>query len=338
MTGPLPAIASPVTVPASKVYGWVIAARNARFDRGTDVRSLDRPVISVGNLTTGGTGKTPMVAWIARALLENGLQPVIAMRGYMAAPGTPSDEQAEYATILPDVPVLANPDRIGALREFLPEHEEVRCVILDDGFQHRQLRRDLDLVLIDATSKALDDRLLPAGNLREPPGSLRRADAVIVTRAANIDDRLSARIQKHHGRPPLAWTRHAWTHLNMHQAGSSKREPIEWLRGKRLVTMLGVGNPSSIIRQVESAGAIVAADIPCSDHERYDRAKLSLARGLCSGCHALIVTGKDWVKIEKLLDSSGWPTAIVVPQLMIEVFEGESALRDRVMSAAHLRK
>ena len=84
MSGPLPAIAAPLTVPASKVYGWVIRARNARFDRGVGIHSLDRPVISVGNLTTGGTGKTPVTAWIARMLLNEGIQPVIAMRGYMA--------------------------------------------------------------------------------------------------------------------------------------------------------------------------------------------------------------------------------------------------------------
>jgi tetraacyldisaccharide 4'-kinase len=184
--GPLPAFLLPLTLPLSWAYRGVIAARNAKFDRGIGVHRLDRPVISVGNITTGGTGKTPMVAWIARLLIEHGCTPVIAMRGYKSQPGAMSDEEAEYRDLLPDVSVLANPDRIAALHEFLPTHPEVKCIILDDGFQHRQIHRDLDLVLIDASAETFRDRLLPAGNLREPLVNLKRADAVIVTHAPSI--------------------------------------------------------------------------------------------------------------------------------------------------------
>jgi tetraacyldisaccharide 4'-kinase len=211
---PLPRALRPVTVPASRIYGMIVAARNRRFDRGQGVQRIDRPVISIGNLTTGGTGKTPIVTWFAREMLAAGHHPAIAMRGYNARPGQLSDEQAEYGELLPDVPVVANPDRVTALREFLPQHPEVDCVLLDDGFQHRQLHRDLDLVLIDAEAGTLRDELLPAGNLREEVGELRRADGVIVTHAKEVDAELAREIERWHGRPPIAWAKHRWKGLH----------------------------------------------------------------------------------------------------------------------------
>ena len=112
---------APLTIPASWVYGLVIRAHNARFDRG-GVRSVPLPVIGVGNLVIGGAGKSPMVAHLARLLMDEGHRPVIAMRGYGARRGESSDEQAEYALRLPEVPVVAHPDRCSALARFLPDH------------------------------------------------------------------------------------------------------------------------------------------------------------------------------------------------------------------------
>ncbi|MCI0364431.1 MAG: tetraacyldisaccharide 4'-kinase [Phycisphaerales bacterium] len=334
MTSPLPAFLKPLTVPASWLYGSAIKVRNARFDRGLKVQSIDRPVISVGNITTGGTGKTPIVAWIARALMEERFEPVIAMRGYGSTPDQISDEHAEYKTMLPDPLIVANPDRATALREFLPSHPEVKCIILDDGFQHRQIKRALDLVLVDATANTFADRLLPAGNLREPLDNLARADAVILTHAANADERITSLVERFHRKPPLAKSRHAWTQLRVHDGPRTwKPQGTDWLRGKRVLTMLGVGKPQSIIDQLSDLGANVAVNIPCDDHERYTRAKLAVARGLCQGCQAMVVTEKDWVKLRNLLDlgASKWPVPIVVPQLAIEFLEGENLLRQRIL-------
>jgi tetraacyldisaccharide 4'-kinase len=306
-----------------------IAGRNRRFDRGIGVQRIDRPVVSVGNLTTGGTGKTPMVAWIAQYLARRARKPVIAMRGYKARPGEIGDEEAEYRALLPDVAVLANPDRAAALGDFLPQHPEIDCVVLDDGFQHRRLHRDLDIVLIDATADTLRGELLPAGNLREPVDAMARADAVIVTHATEFDARLADDIERWHGKVPLAWARHVWTQIwTRCNEPRMQPEPVSWLRGKRVVTMLGVGNPRSIIAQTEAAGAHIMANIPADDHERYDRAKLITARGLCDGADALLVTRKDWVKIEPLLrDVGGWKAPIVVPQLEIEFIAGAETLQ-----------
>jgi tetraacyldisaccharide 4'-kinase len=334
VSGPLPGFLAPLSAPASWLYGLAVAARNRRFDRGRGVESVGVPVISVGNLTVGGSGKTPTVSWMAEWLQAAGHRPAIAMRGYGARPGEASDEQLEHAARLPEVPVVANPDRVGALRRFLPEHPEVQCVILDDGFQHRRLHRELDLVLIDATRDTLRDRLLPWGFLREPVESLRRADAVVVTRATSVDADLAARLEHLHGRPPVAWARHAWASLRL--AGPDvpdAYEEVDWLRGKRVVTMLGVANPAPILEQVERAGAVIACTIPARDHEQYERQKLVVARGLCDGADALLMTGKDWVKARHLIDLAEWPVPIVVPWLEIDVFEGADALKDRILGA-----
>ena len=166
----------PITVPASWIYAAVVGIRNRGFDRGRNVWKADLPVISVGNLTLGGVGKSPMVAWIADLLIRQGHAPVIAMRGYMARPGEMADEHAEYLDRLEEIKVVASPDRTGALKSFLSDNTQIDCILLDDGFQHRYIHRDLDLVLIDATRNTLRDRLLPQGRLREPLVNLQRAD------------------------------------------------------------------------------------------------------------------------------------------------------------------
>jgi tetraacyldisaccharide 4'-kinase len=311
-----------------------ITARNARYDRGGGIASVAVPVVSVGNVTVGGAGKTPTVTWMAARLRAAGRNPAIAMRGYGARPGRLSDEHAEYLLRLGDVQVVADPDRVRGLRAFLPRHPEVDCVLLDDGFQHRRLRRDLDLVLIDASRRTLSDRLLPAGWLREPLENLKRADAVLVTHADAVDPVLASGIERHHGKPPIAWSRHAWSCLELVTAdGSPRREEVRWLQGKRVVTLLGVANPKPIADRLEAIGATVACDIPARDHERYDRPKMVLARSLCEGADALVMTGKDWVKARHLIDSPSWSVPIVVPRLEIEVFEGADALTALALEA-----
>jgi tetraacyldisaccharide 4'-kinase len=334
VSGPLPEILAPLTAPASWLYGLAVALRNRRYDRGGGGASAGVPVVSVGNLTVGGAGKTPMVSWMAAWLREAGHHPAIAMRGYGARPGEPSDEQQEHIDRLPDVDVVADPDRVSALSAYLPAHPEVDCVLLDDGFQHRRLRRDFDLVLIDATRDTMNDRLLPRGYLREPLANLRRADAVVVTRATSVDGELAERIERHHGRPPVAWTRHTWTRLRVIESDrDDERAEVGWLEGKRVLTLLGVGNPKPIHGQLEAAGATVACNVAARDHERYERQKLVLARGLCEGVDALVMTGKDWVKARQLIDLPTWPVPIVLPWLEIDFIDGADNLKALVLES-----
>lgn len=336
MTGPLPGFLAPLTVPASWIYRGAVDLRNRRYDRRGPTGSVDRPVISVGNVTAGGVGKTPMVAWIADRLREHGRHPAVAMRGYRARPGEPGDEEAEYARRLPGVPVVADADRLRALRAFLPDHPEIDCVLLDDGFQHRQLRRDLDLVLVDAEASRTAQRLLPHGYLREPLESLSRADAVIVTHAQHVDADLESLIERLHGNPAIAWSRHRWSGLRRFDTANPADQdegtpiPVKWLAGKRVMTLLGVGKPASIVAMLEDHQATVAVNVAAHDHERYDKPKVLAARGLCDGLDGLVTTAKDWVKLSRLIDLSKWPIPIVVPVLELDVFHGAEALTDLV--------
>jgi len=334
MNGPLPGPLAPLTTPASWLYGLAIGLRNAAFDRGSAVVPLAVPVVSVGNLTVGGAGKSPMVAWVTGRLLGAGARPVIGMRGYGARWGEMSDEQLEHCGRHPDVPVVADPDRVGALQAFLRQYPEFDCVVLDDGFQHRRLARNLDLVLVDASRDTMHDRLPPRGWLREPPASLRRADAVIVTRAEAVDDELASALRRWHGKPPIAWSRHAWTGLTVyHRPKRGEDAPVGWLDGKRVVTLLGIGNPESVRRQVEAAGAVIAADVPARDHERYGVAKLAVVKSVCHGVDAVVMTSKDWVKVRRLATIESLPVPIVVPKLEIDVFEGAAALTTMIEHA-----
>ena len=334
MNGPVPRLLTPLTMPASWLYGLAIGVRNARFDRGWSVMPMAVPVVSVGNLTVGGAGKSPMVTWVTKRLLGAGARPVIGMRGYGARTGEMSDEQLEHCSRHPDVPVVADPDRVGALRSFLRQHSEFDCIVLDDGFQHRRIARDLDLVLVDATRDTMHDRLLPRGWLREPLASLRRADAVIVTRAEAVDDELATALRRWHGKPPIAWSRHAWTGLAVYyRPKRTKDEPVGWLDGKRVVTLLGIGNPESVRRQVEAAGAVIAADVPARDHQLYDVATLAAVKSVCNGVDAVVMTSKDWVKVRRLAVVESLPVPIVVPKVEIDVFEGAAALTTMIEHA-----
>ena len=167
---------------AEPAYAGVMTARNRLFDRGAKrIHRLPRPVISIGNLTTGGTGKTPAVQWLVRALQERGHRPGILTRGYRKEAGAASDEEELLRESL-GVPVVANADRVRGAATLLERTPAVTTFVLDDGFQHRRVAREADVVLIDATNPFGYDHVLPRGLLREPVVGLARAHLVILTR------------------------------------------------------------------------------------------------------------------------------------------------------------
>lgn len=333
MSGHLPGVLKPITVPASWIYRFAIARRNARYDRPEHVTQLPVPVISIGNLTTGGTGKSPMVSWVVELLRDAGHRPTIAMRGYGARAGEESDEALEYRDRLPGVPVLVNPDRVAAITRALANQPEIDCVVLDDGFQHRRVARSLDLVLIDASRSTHRDALLPVGTLREPPESLGRADAVILTHASRIEPALEQWVERYHGAPALARTRHTWRGLHVHNATGSTAQSVAWLEGRRVVTLLGIGNPQAILGQVRAAGADVLINATARDHERYDRTRILSLIPLCDRADALFTTRKDWVKLRSLIDFSSFPVPVVTPDLGLTITDGEQQLRTRILEA-----
>lgn len=319
----------PILLPLSWAYGLAVDWRNRRFDRGAGVRRIGCPVVSIGNLTAGGTGKTPMVAEVVQRLARLGASPIVALRGYRADRDGFSDEAELHRQALPGVPVVVGPDRHSSLLASGRSLAAPSVVVLDDGFQHRQLARDLDIVLVDATRDALGDPLLPAGWLREPASALKRADAVVVTRADRIDAAVADRIEQLHGRPPIAWTRHAWDGFDRFVGPTNRRtgerETNEWIRGKAIVTLLGVGNPGPIRATLASLGGVERLALPASDHQRYgDREAIEIARLVeKSGADCLLTTAKDWVKLGRVWRSD---LPVAVPRLRIEWIAGEETV------------
>lgn len=353
-TGPRPfdrlrRLVGPIANPA---YTAAVALRNAKFDAGHGVRRLPVPVISVGNLTTGGTGKTPMVAWVARTLLAHGLKPAIAMRGYKPGGdhGPGSDEAEEYRRTLPGVPVVAQPDRYSGVRALLsgPDGAGVQCVVLDDGFQHRQLHRDVDIVLLDATRDPFGDRMLPAGDLREPVESLLRAHAVVVTHAESAEpgevQRMLERARAVNPRLVVAVAEHRWTELVIvpppTEADPNPAQqivPPTWFKNKVVLGLCAIGNPGPFLVMLSQAGAVVRPMI-LPDHDPYRPATVAAAVRAATEARAeaIAVTEKDWAKLAAL-PLETWQAPIVRPRLALGLREGEADMRALVIDAARRR-
>jgi tetraacyldisaccharide 4'-kinase len=319
---------------ASPCYARAVAKRNARFDAGRGVRTAPVPVVSVGNLSTGGTGKTPFVTWLASTLLQRGRRPAIALRGYAPKGGGPasSDEAALYRALLPGVPVLVGADRYAQIVSALadvpaPSPAPFDCVLLDDGFQHRRLARALDVVLIDALAQSLDDRawsgrLLPGGDLREPPQALARAGAIVITHACAARRSLGApavealleRARTLNPRALLSTADHTWTTLHVIGKGHlpSGQLPVSWLAGRHVVALCAIGQPARFLAQLAEAGAVVHRSLVLPDHHPLSPATIALAKKLAFDAAAgagparspinqpqptLILTEKDWARL-----------------------------------------
>ncbi len=340
--GPLP---GPAGALAEPVYRAAVRARNRRFDRGRRVTRLPVPVVSVGNLSVGGTGKTPFVAMVAQILRDAGIPVAIAMRGYKARAGADADEAAEYRDRFgDDVPVIAHPDRARAIAAFLRERPGPRCIVLDDGFQHRFVHRDLDIVLLDATRSPFDDRCLPRGWLREPVESLARAGLVALTRADAVGEDTLRTIERAVAGvtdAPTLRAAHAWEGFDV---DAHTREPPGWIQGKRVVVACAIGNPRAFLEQLTRAGADVAASLVRRDHHRWTDADLRrLARhietaGGPARVDALVTTGKDWVKLRDLPRDADPRTTlglpIARPRLRMRILSDPEVLRRRVLQAA----
>jgi tetraacyldisaccharide 4'-kinase len=330
--GPLPPGLATLSIPLSWIYGAAVRVASSRRGGGGGVRRLPVPVISVGNVTVGGTGKSPFVAWATRQLAAAGMRPAIALRGYGSRDPARGDEALEYRETSPGVPVLAGADRHATVLAAIARGADVGCVVLDDGFQHRRLARDLDVVLIDATRPGLDGRLLPAGWLREPAEALRRADLVVVTRAKGVDAGLAATIRRFHGRDPLAWTDHRWSSVEVVSAAGPRSEPVEWLRGRRAALVAGIGNPAALVAAAREAGVLLDRETIGRDHAPWAGPAGDAALATGRGPGLVLTTGKDWVKLRSRAIPPG--VEIAIPRLEIAFLAGEAEVRARLLAAA----
>ncbi len=285
---------------AEPVYSAAVRAKNLRFDAGhTQPVRVAAPVISVGNLTVGGTGKTPLVCWLAQWFRARGVVVTLISRGYGARSGRPNDEALELAARLPDVPHVQNPDRVAAARQALSSNPR-QVLILDDAFQHRRLARDLDIVLLDALEPFGHERLLPRGLLREPVASLARAHVVALSRADAVDQSERERVRQ---RVREVAPQALWAELTHQPIGfvnhAGQRLALDALRGQPVVAFCGIGNPAGFRHTLASCGLAVVAFRVLDDHCAYPLAEVArLAAWMHeSSAIATICTRKDLVKI-----------------------------------------
>ena len=306
--------------PIAPLYGAIMRLREACYRRGVFTsHRLPVPVISVGNLTVGGTGKTPMVQHLARLLKDNGFRPAVVSRGYggraqgrvnLVSDGSrllldadlAGDEPRFLAETLPGVPVLT-----GIVRR-LPAQEAVAMgadvLLLDDGFQHMQLARDINLALFSADRLAGNSRVFPGGELREPVAALRRASGFVLTgvddhnreRATRFADLLRTRF------PEISTALAGYATdavVRLSAAGLLEPAPENALGGRRLFGFCGIARPESFQRTVQAAGLEMGGFLPLADHQRYVPAVLERIgnRAGQAGAEALVTTEKDLVKL-----------------------------------------
>lgn len=313
--GILPSLARLGLWTLSGPYGLGVRLRNWAFDRRwKKSHAVPVPVISIGNLTVGGTGKTPCVEYIARFYREREQQVAILSRGYGADKG-PNDEALVLEHNLPDVPHLQGPDRVGLARVAIEELES-EILLLDDGFQHRRLVRDLDLVLIDATNPWGYGYLLPRGLLREPKSGLKRSHAVLLTRCDLVDEatleRIRQEVRRHAPKVVIAESRHRPT-CWINSKGETRNLDEE--QARPVAAFAGLGNPEGFRETLKRLGREPMAWKVFPDHHNYTREDIEGLRAWARQLPPdaiLATTQKDLVKIglDRLGDRPLWALRI----------------------------
>ena len=309
-------------IPCSLIYGVVICLRNSLYNLGVfKQKKLAAGVISVGNITVGGTGKTPMVIMLARLLREKGIQPAVLSRGYGGTSIAPvnivsdgkkvlmsaaegGDEPVLIAKSAPDVPVLTGPRRIltggAAIRQM-----GANVLILDDAFQHRDVMRDINIVLIDAARPFGNGFLLPAGPLREPLSALERADIIIAVGTADhygskSFDRteFENKIRPFNRYAPVFYAIRKPTALR--QGGAGPVYPPGDLKGKKICAFSGIANPAAFKKTLMFLGADVVRFIAFTDHHHYNSTDVKQLQDAFdrTGAEFMVTTEKDAIKLD----------------------------------------
>jgi len=302
-----PAALAALGLPA-RLYGALVRRRNLHYDRPGATRGVALPVISVGNLTVGGTGKTPLVAWLVRWLLDQGRSPAVVSRGYGGkarrgplvvsrgdGPLCPArrcgDEPWLLAASLPGARVVVGSDRVAGAEA--AQREGADCVVLDDGFQHRRLARDLDLLLLAADDPFGNGRLLPAGPLREPVEGLARADVVLATGCGPAQDLapIERAVRLHNPAAPVLAAGHR-------AVGFFDPRGDEHARPQRAVAFCGIGNPERFRADLLARGVEVVEFRTFRDHHRFSSGELGDLRRRSEHRQArLVTTEKDLARI-----------------------------------------
>ena len=320
--------------PLSWIYRIGVRYRNDAFATNRrPVVHVDARVISIGNITTGGTGKTPLVIWLVKYLESTAHRVAIVSRGYGAKPGAMNDEAKEMAICLPGIPQVQNANRIAAAQQIIASHGS-QVIVLDDGFQHRGIYRDLDIALIDATCPWGFGYLLPRGLLREPREQLSRAAVIVLTRSNAVQESVREEIRLIANRcaPDAVWveTSHAPLRLIGIQGDT---QSLELVSCKRVFGFCAIGNPQAFRQLISELGADVVGWKEFPDHHHFTMKELTElqceARELSASY--LLCTQKDLVKLpQNSMDS----IAVLAVAIELRILVGEAKLLEAIDAAA----
>ena len=326
--GTVPLILRGIAAVGSVVYGLVISLRNLAYSKGwLKTYNAKAPVISVGNITTGGTGKTPLVIWLCNYLHSKNIKCAILTRGYKTTqrpePKTQNytDEPGTLAESCPEAILIVNPNRLSGAAKAVGQLG-AQILVMDDGFQHRRLRRDLDIVTIDATEPFGYGRLLPAGLLREPLTALRRADAVVVTRVDQCErenlDKLEQKLKSVNPDLVIARSIHSPSYVRL---TDGRQSDAEQLKGKKAFAFCGIGNPDAFFRTLKSISLTMVGSKAYNDHYRYTEADIAdiYKEAEQLGAEMVLTTQKDWTKIFNRHLPISRPCDIIFGYLAVEL-------------------
>jgi tetraacyldisaccharide 4'-kinase len=330
--------------PAELLYQQVIARRNAAFDARHSAAGLPAsrllPALSVGNLTVGGTGKTPVAAWCVRQLRERGANPAIVMRGYG------DDEWRVHTLLNPRTQVVVGADRVAGV--ITARTRGADCVVLDDAFQHRRVPRVIDMVLVSVDNWSNAVRLLPAGPFREGLDALRRASIVVLTRKAtraDASEHAHSAIRQVAPSVPIARVSIVPTELRLAvtlRADADRQKDrtgmlshrLDWLSGRRIVVASAIGNPGAFEAQLQEAGADIVDRQRFRDHHVYTTSDAEQLARVGERSDGVVCTLKDAVKLAALWPRQAPPLWYVSQTVVVD--GGADALQEvlaRVLAA-----
>ena len=303
---------------AYKVGLWGIDLLYRR--RILKVHSFSVPVVSVGNLTWGGTGKTPMVVQLARYFQSKGRRVAVLTRGYG------KDEARLLTERLHPIPVLVDPNRVAAGTKAIQEHG-ADLLLLDDGYQQWRLRKDLEILMVDATAPFGNDHLIPRGTLREPVSAAARSDLIVVTRAdlnPGILKEIEARLRQVNPRAPIFFAHYRpigltrWPHP---EGAEAEPLPLKILKGRRVCTLAGIAGPQQFEEMVQKLGAKIALKYRVGDHHPYTTAAMIRFFSRCQrhGISRILTTAKDAARFPDLLVKAIGPDLRGMELLVVEV-------------------
>jgi tetraacyldisaccharide 4'-kinase len=296
-------------------YGWAVGARSLFYSmRLLKTKTLPCPVISVGNITVGGTGKTPLVMALARGLMDRGIPVAILSRGYKGtktsgpvvsdgknlflSPEESGDEPFLMAQVCQGIPVLVGKDRFANGRVAL-QRFGIKGLLLDDGYQHLPLRRDLDILLIDSHVGFGDQHLLPRGILREPLSHLRRAHLFLLTKVDDLETSrpLERKIHEIHSGARVFHSDYRPMSL---VDPEGNQEALRSLKGKKILALSGIAHPDSFSSLLRKCGMEIVSEAIFPDHHAYIPKDLSTIKEKSKGADWIVTTEKDMLKLRTL--------------------------------------